>query len=252
MEFLPKDTIAQIVSCVEDAFGDEIAADVQRNGLLTFNSPARRSWDFLNTKLLHTLNVGNCTTVKADRNWQMVVIFEKTTECILTFMKESRFSELRRNQRKRNHMHYVEILAKQFNSDVIPGYEQMAFYPHIFRDSTDEVQSKVQDILANFHTGLDVVQNHILVLFEANGYRLESIRAVKVTPQLDVAANYDDDWSGYISNAPSIVVDRVSNPDSRKNNPMGKLALGPKALLRQKTKLELKTGQEENTNLQSS
>ena len=83
-ELVPRRTIEHLVSCVEDSFGDEIISDVKRNGLRTTNGSAGRSWDFLNTKLLNTLDAFNCVAVTADRHWQMIVIYDKSTGCILT------------------------------------------------------------------------------------------------------------------------------------------------------------------------
>ena len=46
------DLIAKIVRCVEDAVGDDIQADVQRNDLQTQNSVPSRIWDLLNTNII--------------------------------------------------------------------------------------------------------------------------------------------------------------------------------------------------------
>ncbi len=49
------DLIAKIVRCVEDAVGDDIQADIQRNDLQTRNSVPARIWDLLNTNVIKTL-----------------------------------------------------------------------------------------------------------------------------------------------------------------------------------------------------
>lgn len=89
------DLIAKIVRCVEDAVGDDIQADIQRNDLQTRNSVPARIWDLLNTNVIKTLDTEDCTIAKAHRGpWEMLVIFEKSSQCILTFMREKRFTEL--------------------------------------------------------------------------------------------------------------------------------------------------------------
>lgn len=79
------DLIVKIVRCVEDAVGDDIQADIQRNDLQTRNSVPARIWDLLNTNVIKTLDTEDCTIAKAHRGpWEMLVIFEKSSQCILT------------------------------------------------------------------------------------------------------------------------------------------------------------------------
>ena len=83
------DLVSKVVRCVEDAVGDDIQADIQRNDLQTRNSVPSRIWDFLNTNVVKALDIEDCTIAKAHRGpWEMLVIFEKSTQCILTFMRE--------------------------------------------------------------------------------------------------------------------------------------------------------------------
>ena len=82
------DLIAKIVRCVEDAVGDDIQADIQRNDLQTRNSVPARIWDLLNTNVIKTLNTEDCTIAKAHRGpWEMLVIFEKSSQCIHRIMQ---------------------------------------------------------------------------------------------------------------------------------------------------------------------
>ena len=75
-------------------------------------------WDLLNTNLAWELETEECTIAEAHRGpWQMLITFERTTQCILTFMREKRFAELHRLQRHRKNMHYLDMLTKQFNKD---------------------------------------------------------------------------------------------------------------------------------------
>jgi len=125
--------ITKIVRCVEDAVGDDILADVQRNDLLTTNSVPSRIWDLLNTKLLKALATEDCTVATAHRGpWEMAIVFEKTTKCILTFMREKRFSELRRKQHSRLHMHYIDMLAMWFNKKLLANQQQFDFFSAYF------------------------------------------------------------------------------------------------------------------------
>ena len=189
--YFSPDLIAKIVRCVEDAVGDDIQADVQRNNLQTRNSVPSRIWDLLNTNVIKTLNTEDCTIAKAHRGpWEMLIVFEKTTQCILTFMREKRFAELRNRQHKRVHMHYIDMLTKQFNESLFSDQQQLSFIPHTFSDE-DRLADLVQTMLHDLDGEADIVRHHVLVLFETVGYQLTHIRAVMVTPSLDIAQDSD-------------------------------------------------------------
>lgn len=229
----PTELIAKIVRCVEDAVGDDILADVRQHGLRTGNSIPSRIWDFLNTNIINALDTEDCTIAKAHRGpWEMLVVFEKSSQCILTFMREKRFTELRNQQHNRVHMHYIDILTKQFNENLLSD-QQLSFIPHVFSDE-DRIAELVHDILHDLDSKADIVRHHVLVLFETVGYQLTRIRAVMVTPSLDIAQNSEQDWSRYIAVSESAVVEAVENPSSLSNQPNCGLSLTAKAIARQK------------------
>lgn len=236
----PSELIAKIVHCVEDAVGDDILADIQYHDLRTTVSSPSRIWDFLNTNLVKNLEMENCTIAKAQRGfWQMIILYEKTTQCIFTFMREKRFAELRRCQRYRAHMHYLDMVAMQFNKELLADQQQLTFFPHVFSDE-NMLAERVQALLHDLGDEIPVVRNHVLVLFDTAGYQLTHIRAVMVTPSLDIAQNASQDWSQYISDNISSVVEKVTHPDAPENQPNKGLKLKTKAIERKRDKPQKK------------
>ena len=228
--------ISKIVRCIEDAVGDDIHADIRRLDLQTTNSVPSRIWDLLNTNIIKTLDTENCTIAKAHRGpWEMLIVFENSTQCILTFMREKRFKELRNRQNKRKHMHYIDMLAKQFNKDLLSDQQQISLFPHTFSDE-DRLAELVQTMLYDLEGGVEIVRNHVLVLFETAGYQLTHVRAVMVTPSLDIAQNSEQDWSRYIAADESTVVEKVANPNAPENQPNCGLTLTAKSMARQKAR----------------
>lgn len=63
---------------------------------------------------------------------------------------------------------------------------------------------QLQDRLLSDFAG--IIKNHILILFDYNFSGVISVRAVLLTPQLDVA--FDEDWSSYLKE--SYVIDKTS------------------------------------------
>lgn len=232
----PPELIAKIVRCVEDAIGDDIRADIRQHDLQTRNSIPSRIWDLLNTNLIKKLDTEDCTIAKAHRGpWEMLVVFEKSTQCILTFMREKRFSELRNRQHQRKNMHYIDMLTKQFNDDLLSDQQQLSFIPHTFSDE-NRLAELVQAMLHDHDGDAEIVRHHVLVLFETTGYQLTHIRAVMVTPSLDIAQNSEQDWSRYIAADESAVVEKIVNPNAPGNHPNRGLSLTAKAMARQKSR----------------
>ncbi len=243
----PTGLISEIVRCIEDAVGDDILADVLANGLQTRNSVPARVWDLLNTNLVNALEAENCAVVKMHRGpWEMLVVYEKTSQCIITFMREKRFADLRRFQRKRTRMHYIDMLAKYFNKELQADQQQISLYPCTFSDE-DRLPELVQTLLRDLEGGSDIVRNHVLVLFETIGYQLSHIRAVMITPNLDIAAGCEQNWTEFISAKESLVVSRATDPEDPQNRTSRGLALKPKALARKKNKPQLRKPQEEQS-----
>ena len=232
--------ITKVVRCVEDAVGDDIRADIRQHDLQTRNSIPSRIWDLLNTNLIMALNAEECTVGKSHRGpWEMLVIYERTTQCILTFMREKRFAELRKNQHRRKRMHYIDMLTRQFNEDLLADQQQLSFIPHTFSDE-NHIAELVQTMLHDLEGNTEIVRHHVLVLFETVGYQLTHIRAVMVTPSLDIAQNGEQDWSQYIAADESIVVEKVNDPSTPSNQPNRGLSLTAKAMARQKTRPKTK------------
>ena len=77
----PPSLIAKIVRCVEDAVGDDIQADIQRNDLQTQNSVPSRIWDLLNTNVIRGLDTFSPSCVRSGlRNCENASI--NVNECI--------------------------------------------------------------------------------------------------------------------------------------------------------------------------
>ena len=110
----------------------------------------------------------------------------------------------------------------------------------------DRLSELVQNLLSELKSDADIVKNHVLVLFEAVGYQLTHIRAVMVTPSLDIAKDCDENWSQYISGNESAVVEKIEAPASPSNQPSRGLSLKPKALNRQKSNSKIKEADKEN------
>ena len=136
-------------------------------------------------------------------------------------------------------MHYLDMMTKQFNKDLLAEEQQLVLFPHTFSDE-NKLAEQIQSLLHDLGDEVSIVRNHVLVLFETNGYQLTHIRAVMVTPSLDIAQNASQDWSQYISSNVSSVVEKVAHPNAPGNQPNRGLKLKAKAIERKKNKPQKK------------
>lgn len=238
------DLESKIVRCVEEAIGNDIQADVRNADLVgTTNSVPSRIWDLLNRNLIRTIGAQECTIAQTHTgSWQMLVLYEVNTKNIITFMRKKRFVDVQRYQRRRNRMHYLDALTKRFNADLVADQEQISLIPHTFKDE-DQLAEIVQTLLRGLGGEGEVVQNHVLILFDTIGDQLANIRAVKITPNLDVAQEWD--LSKYISGAANAVVEKVDQASAPGNQPNRGLAFKSKALERKENKVRRKIADQE-------
>lgn len=239
------DNIAKLmVQAVQSAVGDDIHEDIAVNRLPTKNSVPSRIWDFINRNLIESLQTQECSVCRASRGpWEMLVVLEKSTRFIVTFMREKRFSDLVKSQNKRNKMHYLDMLTLYFNRNIPSPYSQLSIFPHEFSDE-DRLDEQIQLLLKDLRGDSEIVRNHILVLFDTVGFELTSIRMVMLTPSLEIAA--EENWSPYIFRQESVIVETIENTDSPSNTPNRGLKLKGRAIEKRKKNLKRKQDVDEN------
>ena len=238
MNYMDIEGILAIVEGVRSAVSDDIREDVLRNNLETQNSLPSRIWDFINTNLIKITGSNGLHSYKFRRGpWDMVYIYDSSTGFLFTLMREKRFSELKSNIMKRKKPHYIDIFARSFNNKLKAGEEQTMLYEKEFKDE-DDFSKAAEKIIRDLQGGVDVVKNHVLILFETAGFNLISIRAVMITPSLDIAEASEENWSKYISSNESLIVEKVESRDINYNNCGLKLSV--KALARKTNNIKAK------------
>lgn len=233
--FFSLDLARIIVKCIEDATGDIIKEDLAHSELVYQNSTPHRVWDHIFSLLTKRLDAQGFPIISTNSGpWRFPIIYDSSSGNIITIMREKRFSVLRRQQSKRNKPHYIDMLTATLNKDLLPKFQQMTLLEKPHRD-LDEIKARVSLMLHDFGEDADLVRNHVLVLFDARDFNLYRVRAVKVTPYLDVAEDGELNLSQLISAKPSIITDKVVDPDSSANNPTQGLKLKEKAIQRKES-----------------
>jgi len=164
--------------------------------------------------------------------WEMILVYEKQSGFLYTFMREKRFTEIRAKVGKRRRMHYVDMLVRHLNPDLRAPVGQMSMFPVHFDDETQLAES-VRTLLANLLEDGAVVRRHVLVLFESARFILTSVRAVMVDTNLDIVI--EQDWSNAISVEESVIAEQVDEPKNPANVPARGLKLTAKAAARKES-----------------
>ena len=240
---VPEEIARTMVQCLQEATEDDIREDIHSSGIRTCISVPSRTWDYINTGLLNRLETRNCIVFTKKRGlWELAIVYERSTHCIFTFMREARFRQLQRERKKGGHMHYLDIFGKVLNAELKTDFPQSSFLDDAEDECEDEeiLQCKLKELLDDLGGEAELVRNHVLVLFEASHFQLTSVRAFMVTPKLEVAQGSEEDWSNYMTIGESVIVEQVEHPDAPANAPARGLQLKDKALKRQKQNVKTK------------
>jgi|GEM_PF-298318 len=239
--------ISKIVGCVNDAVGDDIKEDIQRLRLKTQNSTPMRVWDLLNTNLCNNMPSISCLADVTKRcSWQMVPVYDNKTGVLFTFMRESRYDELRKNIFKRKKPHYIDCLVGLLNPELIAKSRAIPLFtlqPREQFPNKEYMRSTVNQILGDLKVNEQVVKRHVLVLFNSKNFELSSIRAVVIDKYMNIVC--EENWSTYIPHNVSSIMESAEEFSVAANNPGRGLKLSNKANKRKERNMKVHHSEKE-------
>lgn len=127
--------------------------------------------------------------------WKTPVLFYPKSHFIFTFMTEDTFRSVQR--RKDKGKHYL-CGGASFNQDVEPQFEQLEMdLPKVTVDTQKWIVQSREQLAQAVHADVGEIQGHILVLFDDHSDRLLTVRAIRLTPSLEISTE-EENWSQYI------------------------------------------------------
>lgn len=127
--------------------------------------------------------------------WKTPVLFHSDSRYIFTFMTVETFYDVQR--RKKKGEHYLCGCAS-YNQDVNPTAEQLEMdIPKVSVDSKMWVAKSREQLAGAVERDVGEISGHILVLFDVKNDKLISVRAVRLTSNLEISTEQED-WSKYI------------------------------------------------------
>lgn len=127
--------------------------------------------------------------------WKTPVLFHAASRDLITFMTESNLKTVQ--NRKDKGKHYL-CGGASFNQGVTAQYEQLELdLPGVLPDMEKWVAKSREELADAVGASVGEIEGHILVLFDAHADKLLTVRAVRLTPSLEISTE-EENWTQYI------------------------------------------------------
>lgn len=129
------------------------------------------------------------------RGWKLPVLFHPQSKMLITLMTEPTLQDLQR--RKNKGTHYL-CAASAYNPNVKAKYEQtMLDLPPVDVDMS-WIEKSQEQLTSCVDVNPGEVEGHILVVIDCKGDKVESVRALCLTPKLEESTE-EENWSEYLT-----------------------------------------------------
>lgn len=186
-----------IVNALREALENVMPDVMSDNNFFTKNGYGQFRWNAIIAQLqdkcqhLGWIEPGLCHRGA----WKTPVLFHLKTGYIFTFMTENTFKVVQR--RKDKGKHYL-CGGASFNQGIEPQFEQLEMdLPKVTVDTQKWVVQSREQLAQAVHADVGEIQGHILVLFDDHSDRLMTVRAIRLTPSLEISTE-EENWSQYI------------------------------------------------------
>ena len=127
--------------------------------------------------------------------WKTPVLFHAASHDLITFMTENTLKAVQ--HRKDKGKHYL-CGGASFNQGVEAQYEQLELVlPGVLPDMEKWVAKSREELADAVCASVGEIEGHILVLFDSHVDKLLTVRAVRLTPSLEISTE-EEDWTKYI------------------------------------------------------
>lgn len=228
---LERDFPEKVVNAINSAVTDDIKKDIRDSNLSRqdMNSYAARIWDLVNrnTDLAFKNDASIITGITTRGPWKLRPVFDKKSGIIFTIMREERFYSVRKDPQNRKH--YIGELACGLNHDLENLQQTLLEKPPI----DEKIVATIKKISNDLSLSSDMIKNHAIILFSSTEDILKSVRCIMINPMFEECVSVS--WNNFIKIRDSVIVDKISEPESKFNDPTHGLSLTAKAKKRKGT-----------------
>lgn len=149
--------------------------------------------------------------------WEILLLYDKSSNMLFSFMKDTRFKDIRKVKRGRKPQ-YIRALLLHNQSLQAEIKQQKLFGSSETECENEQLKTMLDSLCANFiEPVVDKVKHHALIVFSSDYGQLTSLKAYMLDSDLDVVfeKNLLDIAKPIMSNE----VDKVSKDDSNYKKP---------------------------------
>ena len=233
--------IKDISQSVKDAFGQDVRELYQSIRTPTQMGKPFVSWDMLYGKIESILDPVKYLVHFVKRGaWTILLVCNRSSKTIYTFMKEKRLKEITTFKGKKGKHHYLETLVQLNSSFQSKVHQQSLGCSNASLDETTELYDCLSLLLPD---NTYLAGHHVIFSIPERMYELISLRAVLLDPNLEEVDSLD--LGDY--NAPSYEPLASEEPLSvaRKASPLVKLSKAAHDRKKQKIEISLAHKKEE-------
>ena len=204
-----------IVESLRSPLEDKIPDMMQDCGLTERLGLGQYRWNFIIAQLKNTCShlgwiVDNGLCQRG--SWKVPVLFYGKARILITFMTEGTFAQVRKRRDKEKH--YL-CGAAAFNHNAKAQYEQFELQlPGILPTDEKWIATSQEQLTQAVRKDVGDIAGHVLILFDTHSDRLLSVRAVQLTPALEIS--FEENWTNLIRDpydAEQIVTPQSSDID---------------------------------------
>lgn len=240
LDKISKQVIQKVYQCLFQAIGEDYQEAESHLELETHISRPFMIWDLINRNLIKSFSQTNVLySTKKRGMWEVLLLYDKESKMLLSFMKDSRFKDIKKAKRGRQpqYIRALLLLNKSLRAKV---KQQELFFITKPEDDNDQLKALLESLCSNFMEPIvGEIKHHALIVFSSSDDQLTSLNAYMLDSDLDIVSKRD-----MLNMAKPIMsneVDKVSKDDAKHKQP--KLTEKANRRLKQKELVALKSMQ---------
>ena len=163
---------------------------IEENKLTTSLGSGQFRWNFIIRNLSESFEA-NFEAITPPRGpWRVLLLRDLVSNLSFSIMSERNFRKLRRSSSDR--IHYLEALISE--NEKRESLEQQICMNEFQKVREKNILSSIRTQLLSTFSG--IVTEHVLVLFDYDFSVITSMRAVLLTPEMEIAVS--EDWAKYL------------------------------------------------------
>ena len=215
LDSISPDVMQTVYQCIFQGIGEDYQEAETHLGLKTHICRPFMTWDLINRNLINKFGTENvlCSTAKRGM-WEVLLLFDKESGLLLSFMRDSRFKILQKSKRDKKPQ-YVEALLL-CNSELQSSTAQQSFLTFEEQpEDKERLKSILNELCVNFSEPvLDAVTQHGLIVFSSKFGQVSTLDAYILDRNWDIVMQKD--WMNSLKPVISNAIETISETKNDK------------------------------------